>query len=43
MQSSAVQTDDRRDPQPAGRPRVVIVGSGFGGLELVHRLAGAAA
>ena len=42
MQSSAVQTDDRRDPQPAGRPRVVIVGSGFGGLELVHRLAGAA-
>lgn len=32
---------DRPAPEPAGRHRVVIVGAGFGGLEAVHRLAGA--
>ncbi|WP_315835027.1 NAD(P)/FAD-dependent oxidoreductase [Bradyrhizobium prioriisuperbiae] len=45
--TSATETpaSAEQDPGPVrskDRPRVVIVGSGFGGLELVHRLNGAA-
>jgi NADH dehydrogenase len=42
--STDAQTENRRDLEPARLAvphRVVIVGAGFGGLEAVHRLAGA--
>jgi hypothetical protein len=37
--SLAPQADNQPTPRPNGRPRVVVVGAGFGGLHVAGKLA----